>query len=180
MISPAVRLRLEFTAKAFLNASFCGAVIVGALRLHERRLEDPRERVELGAWSMHDAPQWLDVDDVVALREASGLSGWQMSWHDRSRTAALRAGLELPAPGRRSPSDRRPPAGLHFQSSSPAPAVEFAKYSRKPNAAVSSDGSVPPGPGFISIGAHWPRAAGAIRHAMPAARRRREVPRSVM
>jgi hypothetical protein len=82
MISPALRIRLEFAAKSFLVASFVGVLTAGVFRLEQKALADGAEHVDLGAWSVVEAPAWATDDDVRALRDATRLRGWRASLLD--------------------------------------------------------------------------------------------------
>lgn len=79
MISPSLRPRLEFAAKAFLVASFLGTLTAGVLRLQQKALADESRFVDLGAWSIVEKPSWATADDVRAIRDATRLRGWSAS-----------------------------------------------------------------------------------------------------
>lgn len=79
MISPSLRPRLEFAAKAFLVVAFLGSLTAGALRLQQKALADEAHHVDLGAWSVAEKPDWCTTDDVRSIRDATRLRGWSAS-----------------------------------------------------------------------------------------------------
>jgi hypothetical protein len=79
VISPLLRPRLEFAAKAFLVASFLGALTAGVVRLQQNALADEAHHADLGRWSVVERPAWCTVDDVRELRDATRLRGWHAS-----------------------------------------------------------------------------------------------------
>src|SRR5262245_46461149 len=94
MIAPPVRLRLEFAAKAFLVAAFLGTLSAGVLRLEQSALADPVHRVDLGAWSIVEAPPWSNADDVRAVRDATRLPGASASLLDAEAGAVVLRAIE--------------------------------------------------------------------------------------
>jgi hypothetical protein len=80
---------LVFAAKAFVNVSFVAALVLGSLRVLAVARDAPRHRVELGRWTVTARPDWSSLDDVRAIRAASGLLGGVVSARDRDALAAV-------------------------------------------------------------------------------------------
>ncbi len=93
LISPSLRPRLEFAAKAFLNVSFAAVLVVGAARIREKAVRAPEHEIALGRWTVLARPTWATLDDVREVRSASGLSGRVVSAFDRQRAGWVEPAL---------------------------------------------------------------------------------------
>lgn len=88
-----VRALSVFALKAFLNCAFLASLFLGARRLSEKALAAPAHRVDLGAWTILDRPDWVALDDVVGIRDAAELAGRDVSLLDREGLTHVRKRL---------------------------------------------------------------------------------------
>jgi hypothetical protein len=102
-----LRPRLEFAAKAFIIASFVGALVAGALRMNARAFASPEHRIDLSRWTVIARPAWSTLDDVREIRARSGLSPYYASVFDTAALANVDAYLARPATVKRVVDVRR-------------------------------------------------------------------------
>jgi len=104
---PLLRPRLEFAAKAFILTSFVGALVAGAMRVRERAFASPAHRIDLSRWTVLDRPKWSTLDDVRAIRAASGLASYYSSVFDTAALATVDSYLSRSATVKRVVDVRR-------------------------------------------------------------------------
>lgn len=102
-----LRPRLEFAAKAFIVASFVGALVAGASRVRVRSFASPAHRLDLARWTVLDRPAWSTLDDVREIRARSGLAAYYASVFDTAALATVDSYLARPATVKRVVGVRR-------------------------------------------------------------------------
>jgi len=102
-----LRPRLEYAAKAFLVASFVGALVAGAIRIRMRAASSPEHRIELSRWTVLERPAWSELDDVRSIRSKTGLCAYHSNLFDTAALARLDGFLARPATVKRVAEVRR-------------------------------------------------------------------------